>query len=292
VLDLTGTLTLHEGAALSGFEVRPGANFPAVGDGIVTACAAGATAPAVVQDARVVGTNAGARFTNSVHQAGACPLTVVRTLVQGGGKGIFVEASSTAVVRVDAGEVLGARDVGIYFSQVPSTVQVHVTNTAVHANCATIDTLVDGGTRRGGGILFTTVLPTLEFKGNKVSDNQGDQILVAATTTTAGFTLTGDSAAIGGVCPTPRDANHLTCRDATADTSASPHMIVYSSGASVPALGNFWSNVPPVPNVDFGPAVTNPPPPVSPVSPRVPLDSGTQICGRDVSCAGTPASCP
>lgn len=290
VLELAGTLTVHEGATLSGLELRPAAGFPAGGDGIVTSCAPGATAPAVVQDARVVGTDAGALFASGVHQTGACPLTVARTSVAGGGKGIFVEGSSTAVVRIDASEVRGAKDVGVHFSQVPSTVQVHVTNTLVHGNCATIDAVVNGGIRRAGGVLFTTVLPTLEFRGNRVSDNQGDQLLVAATATTPAFSLTGDSTATGGRCPVQQDANHFTCRDTSADGTASPHVVVFSSGATVPALGNFWPNVPPVPNVDFGPVSS--PPTVSPVSPRVPLDSGLQMCGQDTVCAGTPATCP
>jgi hypothetical protein len=274
-VELTGTLTLHEGATLSGLEVRPGANFPAVGDGIVTACAAGATAPAVVQDARVVGTNAGARFTNSVHQAGACPLTVARTLVEGGGKGIFVEATSTAVMRIDAGEVCGARDVGLYFFQVPSTVQVHVTNTTVHGNCATMDTPVLGGTRRAGGVVFEGALPSTDFRGNKVLDNQGDQVLVASTGAAPGFTLTGDSTASGNVCPAPQDANHFTCRDTTG-----AHVVVFSSGAAVSALGNFWFNVPPNLGEDYSANVD-------------PKGTGAQLCGiTDRACAGTPTSCP
>jgi hypothetical protein len=286
VLEVSGTppgstdsapgVTLHEGATFSGLKLQPAAEAN-VTDAIVTECASGATDPAVVRDAMVLGTNGegGARFVNGVHQTGACPIDVERTLLEGNGKGAFVEANAATTVRIDACEVRGSRDVGVLFRQVPSTVDVHFTNTTVHGNCATIPLAAPGGSRRGGGVSFDTMLPTVkEFWGNKIKDNQGDQVLVASTLTSPTLDLTGDGAASDSLCPNPERANHFACRDASGG-----HVAVYSSGAVVSALGNFWSNVPPVPNLDF-------------VSPVDPIGNGGQVCGQDTACAGTPTSCP
>jgi hypothetical protein len=280
VLEVSGApgVKLHEGATLSGLQLQPAADGT-VTDAIVTACASGTAQAAVVRDARVLGTNpsGGPRFETGVHQTGGCALTVERTLLEGNGKGVLVEASAATTVRIDACEVRGSRDVGIYFAEVPPAVDAHVTRTNVHQNCAAIDAFVPGGTRRGGGILFTTQLPTLEFRGNRVADNQGDQVLVASTGEFPAFTLTGDGTADLGSCPAPQDANHFTCRDASGSFVA-----VYSSGASVQALGNFWRNVPPILGQDYS----------GPVKPRDPIESGGQFCGQDTACEGTPASCP
>jgi hypothetical protein len=112
----------------------------------------------------------------------------------------------------------------------------------VSRNGATQDYTVATGQRRGGGIVLTAPFAgTVDFKGNAISQNSWDQVLVAAST--GALDLRG-----GSPCnsPTPSDKNTFNCYDASRQGVG-----VYSNGAGVAADWNHWTNQPAVIGVDF-----------------------------------------
>ncbi len=270
VLELPGPgpLTLHEGATLSGFEVRPGVDLA---DGIATACAGGATAAAVVQDAKVLGTNGSVHFTNGVHQKGECPLTVARAAlvkngsgvrsaggtlvvekckVTGGQTGILLDltgSSAVLVATMSDNEISGAAETGIQLVQVAPTSTVTFTGNTILGNCATQQYTVLGQPRQAGGILVLGTAPALTFTGNTLSGNGWDQVLVNVGS--GSLDLRGGSSLAD--CGSA-SANQF-CPDMTADPLTVRGVGVSSTpGVDVDARFNAWSSdAAPAQNTDF-----------------------------------------
>ena len=296
VIESARAVVVHDGATLSGFELRPGA------DGLVAiaiACGAGATEPASVQDVLVQGVQGPNHVAVGIQQAAGCPFAVRRSTFEG----VAVAVKATAgVVTVDgcrlAGSsgtaqtgkngvvldgrdgpvsatirgttVTGMSDTALVVNQLGAAASLAVLDSTLTGNCAATSYLVPGGTRRAGGVAFVGELPATELHGNAVYANGYDQVLVANSAGT--LRLVGDATAASGSCPAPTQGNQIACLDA-----GHAGYGVFSGGAAVPATGNFWGNIPPSRSSrDYND-------PVDPVG-----GDGLQACGL----APLGASCP
>ena len=238
----TTFLTLHAGSTLSHLEIQ---NAGATGDAIDVACPNPTDTAAVTIDAvQVTGSSGGSSpsvFKAGVHRGGYCALVVNASGIVGvGDSGVFVEAAAGALT---------------------------LTGNVIAGNGAVTTYFLGNKDHRGGGVVFTSPLPsTVVFTGNRVYGNAWDQILVASGSTTATLNLKGGAAS--GDCGTT--ANVICRNPGTPPAGVLPFVGVFSNGAPVQVDWNRWTQQPGVVGIDVG---------------------GAGITGYNSSCPVT-ATCP
>jgi len=251
-------VALEDGGSFAGFVVRPG-QAASASDAVLLACSEGGGATARVTAVILEGTPSGASVPSvddGVHLAGACSAELSGVDAAGFARaGVRAEPTGSASVAVLDGSIRGCGDTGLVVAA-SALASVRVSRQEITGN--------RGQTPRGtagrtvGGALFLGAKPaTLEFTGNRVFGNRGDQVMVFSSfgTSSDPWHLAGGSA-----CSNPPAApnNVIACYDPTtngAGAGSGPGVgLIQVSSGSVDARFNSWTDYPPVGDVDYVPA--------------------------------------
>jgi len=225
--------------------------------------------PVSISETSLTGnTSAGLKVLRSSPLSPAAPsLHVSSVQIAGGKNGVLLQPAPSGSV-IDGAfssvSITGASDGGVFANSLGGS-SLSIEGSTISGNCG----VTPRGTAQqiGGGIVFFGSLPTMtSFKNNHVSANQHHQILVVAGSTNS-ISLSP------GACT---GQNQFICSG-----GASGGFGVYSTGASVNATFNAWTDEPPNSQRDFSANV-------DPIG----ATTGDWCSMANNGCVSPPASCP